>query len=100
MSVRLYVCLYVRFRGKRDFLGPLLRYCSNFFFVQIPLMNGHLFCKYFVRQSVGNATKGFATSNYVSTPWNKINLNCLPYVQIDLYRSCAPLYKTFIAFKS
>ena len=44
------------FKGKR----PLLRYCSNFF-VQNPLMNEHLFCKYFVRLSVSNATKGFAT---------------------------------------
>ncbi len=33
---------------------------SNFF-VQIPLINEHLFCKYFVRLSVGNATKGLAT---------------------------------------
>ena len=31
------------------------------FFVQIPLINEHLFCKYFVHLSVGNATKGFAT---------------------------------------
>ncbi len=46
----------ITFRGKRDFLGPYLRYRSNFF-VQIPLINGHLFCKYFVRLSVGNATK-------------------------------------------
>ncbi len=30
-------------------------------FVQIPLIIEHLFCKYFVRLSVGNATKGFAT---------------------------------------
>ena len=30
-------------------------------FVQIPLINEHIFCKYFVRLSVGNATKGFAT---------------------------------------
>ena len=30
-------------------------------FVQIPIINEHLFCKYFVRLSVGNATKGFAT---------------------------------------
>ena len=29
--------------------------------MQIPLINEHLFCKYFVRLSVGNATKGFAT---------------------------------------
>ncbi len=29
--------------------------------MQIPLINYHLFCKYFVRLSVGNATKGFAT---------------------------------------
>ena len=30
-------------------------------FVQIPLINEHIFCKYFVCLSVGNATKGFAT---------------------------------------
>ncbi len=29
--------------------------------MQIPLINEHLFYKYFVRLSVGNATKGFAT---------------------------------------
>ena len=29
--------------------------------MQIPLINAYLFCKYFVRLSVGNATKGFAT---------------------------------------
>ena len=29
--------------------------------MQIPLINEHLFCKYFVSLSVGNATKGFAT---------------------------------------
>ena len=26
--------------------------------MQIPLINEHLFCEYFVRQSVGHATKG------------------------------------------
>ncbi len=44
------------FREKHDFLGPILRYHSNFF-VQIPLINEHLFCIYFVRLSIGNATK-------------------------------------------
>ena len=34
---------------------------DQIFLVQIPLINEHLFCKYFVRLSVGNATKGFAT---------------------------------------
>ncbi len=34
---------------------------APFFFVQIPFINEHLFCKYFVRLSVGNATKVFAT---------------------------------------
>ena len=29
--------------------------------MQIPLINEHLFCKYFVRLSIGNVTKGFAT---------------------------------------
>ena len=54
------VSLSTTIRGKRDFLGPLLRYRS-IFSVQFPLINEHLFCKYFVRLSVGNATKGFAT---------------------------------------
>ena len=31
------------------------------FFVQIPLIYEHLFCKYFVRLSVGDATKVFST---------------------------------------
>ena len=31
---------------------------AQFFFVQIPLLNEHLFCYVFVRQSVGHATKG------------------------------------------
>ena len=31
------------------------------FLVQILLINEHLFCKYYVRLSVGNAIKGFAT---------------------------------------
>ena len=61
MSFRLYVCMYVclsvRARGKRDFFGPQLRYRYNFFLLQIPLINEHLFCKYFVHLSVGNATK-------------------------------------------
>ncbi len=63
MSIRLYVCLSVCMsfcQGKRDFLGLELRNSSNFF-VQIPLINEHIFCKYFVPLSVGNATKGFAT---------------------------------------
>ena len=56
MSVCSYIRMSTTFRGKRDFLGPYLRYRSNFF-VQIPLINEHLFCKYFVFLSVGNATK-------------------------------------------
>ncbi len=48
------------FMGKPDFSRPLIE-ISLHFFVQIPLINEHLFCKYFVRLSVGNATKGFAT---------------------------------------
>ncbi len=31
MSVRLYVCLSVRFRGKRDFFGSYIRQSSHFF---------------------------------------------------------------------
>ncbi len=40
------------------------------FFVQIPLINEHLFCKYFFRLSVGNATKGFAIMDvYIIKVW-------------------------------
>ena len=49
----MYVCLYVRFRGKRDFLGP---YIALIFCVHIPLL--YLFYKHFVRRSVGQDTKG------------------------------------------
>ncbi len=49
MSVGLYVCMYVR---KRDFLGLYI------FCVHIALVYEHLFFKYLVRRSVGQATKG------------------------------------------
>ncbi len=63
MSVRLSVCKYfcpsglgvnVIFSAPNWDIAPI-------FCVQIPFINEHLFCKYFVRVSVGNATKGFAT---------------------------------------
>ncbi len=59
MSVRLYVCL-------SDLGGNVIFSAPNWdiapiFFVQNPLINDHLFWKYFVRLSVGNATKVFAT---------------------------------------
>ncbi len=57
MSVRPSVCPSSTFRGKRDFLGPSVRYRSDFF-VQTPLINDHLFCTYFFRWSAGFATKG------------------------------------------
>ncbi len=50
--------MYVRFRGKRDFLGPPYKIELSFFCVHIPLVYEHLFYKYFVRRSVGKATKG------------------------------------------
>ncbi len=53
-SVRISVS-YVQ--GKRDFLGPYLRYRSNFSLMHIPLTYEHLFYKYFVRRSVGQDTK-------------------------------------------
>ena len=60
-NVRLSACLSVRqIQGETRFSRPLIEISSNFF-VQIPLINEHLFCKYFVRLSVGNATKGFVT---------------------------------------
>ena len=59
MSVRLYICMS-GLGGNAIFSAPNLDR-APVFFVQIPLINEHLFCKYFVRLSVGNATKGFAT---------------------------------------
>ena len=52
--------MFVRFRENVIFLAPNW-YIAPIFFVQIPPINEHLLCKYFVRLSVGNATKGFAT---------------------------------------
>ncbi len=44
----LFVCLFVRFRGKYDFLSCKLRQRYIFFCVkQIPITYEHLFCKYF-----------------------------------------------------
>ncbi len=63
MSVRLSVCMSVCPSGLGEnviFSAPN-RDIAPIFLVQIPLMNEHLFCKYFVRLSVSNATKGFAT---------------------------------------
>ncbi len=58
MSVRPSVCMSVCLSGlgKTWFSRPLIE-ISFQFFLQIPLINEHLFCKYFVRLSVGNATK-------------------------------------------
>ena len=58
-SVHLSVC-QPRLGGNVIFSAPDWD-IAPIFFVQIPLINEHLFCKYFVRLSVGNATKGFAT---------------------------------------
>ena len=54
MSFRLSVCL----GGNVIFSAPNCDRAPIFVVVQIPLINEHLFCKYFVRQSVGQATKG------------------------------------------
>ncbi len=59
MYVRLSVCMYVRFWGNVIFSAPNWD-IALIFCVQIPLINENLFCKYFFRLSVGNATKGFA----------------------------------------
>ncbi len=45
-SVRMSVCLSVRFRGKRDFLGPLLRWRSDFFELRYLWMLSSLFLVY------------------------------------------------------
>ncbi len=42
-------------------LGENVIFSAPPIFVQILLTNEHLFCKYFVRLSVGNAKKAFAT---------------------------------------
>ena len=55
MSVRLSVC-QPRLEGNVIFSAPILD-IAPIFFVQVPLMNEHIFCKYFVCLSVGNATK-------------------------------------------
>ncbi len=60
MSVRLSVC-QPRLGGHVIFSAPNWD-IAPIYFVQILLINVHLFCKYFVRLSVGNATKGFATN--------------------------------------
>ena len=63
MSVILSVCPSVRqhrLEGNVIFSAPNWD-IAPIFFVQIPLINEHLFCEYFVRLSVGNAIKGFAT---------------------------------------
>ncbi len=59
MSPFLSVC-QPRLGGNVIFSAPNLD-IAPIFFVQIPLINEHLFCNYFVRLSVGNDTKGFAT---------------------------------------
>ncbi len=67
MSVRLSVHLSVRMSVRQPRLGGNVIFSAPnwdiapIFFVQIPLINGRLFCKYFVRLPVGNATKCFAT---------------------------------------
>ena len=59
ISVRLSVC-QPRLGGNVLFLAPNWD-IAPIFCVQIPLINEHLFSKYFASLSVGNATKGFAT---------------------------------------
>ena len=48
MSVRLYVCLSVRFRGKREFLSPKLRFRSNFFCMSVMLQKSLLLMDVFI----------------------------------------------------
>ncbi len=59
----MYVCLSVRFRGKRDFLGPYLRYRSNFLCADSPQEWAsilQIFCP-LVCWSVYKRQKSFAT---------------------------------------
>ena len=59
-SVRLYVCMSVCLSGLG---GNAIFSVANWDIAPIfcALINEHLFCKYFIRLSFGNATKGFAT---------------------------------------
>ena len=59
-SVCMYVCMYVCLSGLggNTIFRPLIEISLQLFFVQIPLINELLFCKYFVRWSVRQATNG------------------------------------------
>ena len=59
MSVRLSV--YQPRLGRNVIFSAPNRDIAPILFVQIPLINEHIFCKCFVQLSVGNVTKGFAT---------------------------------------
>ncbi len=65
MSVRLSLCMYVCLSVCRSGLGENVIFSAPnwdmapIFCVQNLLINEHLFCKYFVRLSVGNVTKVF-----------------------------------------
>ncbi len=76
MSVRLYVCLSVG--GNVIFSAPIY-YKALIFCVHITLVYEHLFYKYFVRRSVGRATKGkelrylwMMSSLFISNNFGKI----------------------------
>ena len=66
MSVCTYVYLSVRFRGKRDFLGPYIRQSSHFLYAHSCCISyEHLFYKYLVRRSVSQAKKGKRASLFM-----------------------------------
>ncbi len=60
MSVR----LSTTFRGNSDFSAPHGD-IAPIFLCRFPLINEHLFCKYFVRLSVANATKALLLMDVV-----------------------------------
>ena len=72
MSVRMSVCMsrQSRLGGNVIFSAPNWD-IAPIIFVQIPLINEHIFCNYFFSLSVGNATKGFATYGCCHPCWFK-----------------------------
>ncbi len=78
MSVRLSVC-QPRLGGNVIFSAPNWD-IAPIFFVQISLINENLYCKYFIRLSVGNARKVFATYGCCHP--------CLKAVWFSAFRKC------------
>ncbi len=85
MSFRLYVCLSVcQVYWETWFSWPLIEISLQFFCADVS--HKHLFCKYFVRLSVGNASKVLLLGCFHPCLLAKLlfNLKCLSLHQIHL----------------